>query len=171
MSGVDLPTRTLGAENFPPRFFFALRKSAYRRVDNIRANLIAQKKRLKSSRRFSWELRASLQRTGPHSGIVYSKAGFSCGSMVHCKKQNYCLGLPNPMRFLAGPAQVCNRKPPVQGLLALGSSFCGLRAILPRRGFCKARRLPRGRRRRARNPGCRSRLQIRMWHSRRPRGR
>lgn len=66
-------------------------------------------------------------RDWPHSGIVYSKAGFSCGSMVHCKKQNYCLGLSNRMLFLAGSAQVCNRKPPVQGLLALGSSFCGAR--------------------------------------------
>ena len=124
VSGVGLPTRTLGAENFPPRFFFALRKSAYRCVDNIRANLIAQKKRLKSSRRF-FGRGASLQGAELMSWIAESKTTF----------------------------------------------YCGLRVILPRRGFCKARKPPRDRRRRARNPGCRSRLQIRMWHSRRLRGR
>lgn len=146
MSGVGLPTRTLGAENFPPRFFFALRKSAYRCVDNIRANLIAQKKRLKSSRRFSWELRASLQREDP-AWTYWLRGGFE-GLRANLQKNRTLVW------------RCCLR-----------SVFFRLRATLPRRGFCKARKPPRGRRRRARNPGCRSRLQIRMWHSRRLRGR
>lgn len=147
MSGVGLPTRTLGAENFPPRFFFALRKSVYRCVDNIRANLIAQKKRLKSSRRFSYGGFAQVCKGKTLPGLIGSEAVFE-GLRANLQKNRTLVW------------RCCLR-----------SVFFRLRATLPRRGFYKVRRLPRGKRRQARNPDCRSRLQSRMWHSRRPRGR
>ena len=146
MSGVGLPTRTLGAENFPPRFFFALRKSAYRCVDNIRANLIAQK------------------------NASNLRGGFLGSSALLCKGKTLP-GLIGSEAVFEGLRANLQKNRTLVWRCCLRSVFFRLRAILPRRGFCKARKPPRGRRRRARNPGCRSRLQIRMWHSRRPRGR
>ncbi len=146
MSGVGLPTRTLGAENFPPRFFFVLCKSAYRCVDNIRANLIAQKNA---------------------SNI---RGGFLGSSALLCKGKTLP-GLIGSEAVFEGLRANLQKNRTLVWRCCLRSVFFRLRVILPGRGFCKARRLPRGRRRRARNPGCRSRLQIRMWHSRRLRGR
>lgn len=47
-------------------------------------------------------------------------------------RANFITNKENRLKFsrrfsYGGSAQVCNRKPPVQGLLTLGSSFCGAR--------------------------------------------
>lgn len=115
-----------GRKTFRP-VFFALRKSAYRCVDNIRANLIAQKK---TPQIFEAFFRA------------WRKFARSRTYVLDCRIQdNFLLRVPRYFArnkttvlgcrlrcvFLAGSAQVYNRKPPARGLLALGSSFCGAR--------------------------------------------
>lgn len=137
-----------GRKIFRPVFFAINKKCACRRIVNMRANFITNKEnRLKSSRRFSYGGFAQVCKGKTLPGLIGSEAVFE-GLRANLQKNRTLVW------------RCCLR-----------SVFFRLRATLPRRGFYKVRRLPRGRRRRARNPDCRSRLQIRMWHSRRLRGR
>lgn len=130
MSVVGLPTRkTLGTENFPPRFFCTQQKRACRRIVNMRANFITNKEnRLKSSRRFSYGGFAQVCKgLGLTLELSTPRRISLAGQWYIARNKTTVSGCRLRCVFLAGSAQVCNRKPPVQGLLALGSSFCGAR--------------------------------------------
>lgn len=90
-----------GRKIFRP-VFFALRKSAYRRVDNIRANLIAQKKTASNLRGGFSGVAQVCKEQNLCLVLPNPRQLFIAGSALLCKKQNYCLGLPNPMRFSCG---------------------------------------------------------------------
>lgn len=118
-----------GRKTFRPVFFALNKKCACRRIVKTHANFITNKEnRLKFSRRFSYGGFAQVCKgLGLTLELSTPRRVSLAGQWYIARNKTTISGCRLRCVFLAGSTQVCNRKPPVQGLLALGSSFCGAR--------------------------------------------